>query len=129
MTIPMYHLHSRTLLNQLIECAVNGGSLRRAPPVTEWHQRVDPTNQTIWPFYWNVYCGEEEYMLPTEMAAFEFNPGPPLKVRFMDASNYWFDEPAWIPSPFTETLDTTVVDIPVRKKVESRMENIRRVFS
>lgn len=128
MTTQWYLSHSKTLLSQLIECVLNGGSLRR-PRRTEWHQRVSPTNETIWPFYWDVSCSIEEYLLPTERAEMVFNPGPPLKVRFMDASNYWFDEPAWIPSPFTETLDATVVDIPVRMERGSRIATLRRVFS
>lgn len=128
MTTQWYRSHSRTPLSELIECNVNGGSLRR-PKRTLWNQRVVPGNDTIWPFCYDVYCRDDEYKLPTEMAAFEFQPGPPLKVRLVDASNYWFDEPAWIPSPLIESFDETLVDIPTRfNRSRPKIEVLRGIF-
>lgn len=123
----MYRLRSKKPLSAAIECLVyRSGRRPMANDITrrvhwEMHSRSEgPVFSIIRPM--------DYFMLPTERAEFHFNPGPPLKVRFMDATNYWFDEPAWIPSPFTETLDETVIDIPMRVPTVSRLEVIRKVF-
>lgn len=123
----MYLSRSKTLLSAAIESLVYKRG--RRPMANDITRKV----------HWEMHCRSEGpvfsimrpmdyFMLPTERAAFQFNLGPPLKVRFLNAYAYWIDEPAHIPLPLKKETDVVVVDVPIFNREIDKLTVMKRVF-